>query len=460
MSDLYPYQFKGVRKINHFAGRVVLADDMGLGKTRQALAYIRNYDGTLPAIAIVPAHLKWMWEREASVLGLRSRVLEGTKPQRKGLGVRETLIIVNYDILQSRYKELKGMRAKTVIIDESHYIKTRHGCKRTEFTIRLASHSDHVIAISGTPLLSRPAELWTTLNVVRPDKFPGWWEYAKTYCNPTLKHYGGRTVWEYKGAEHLDQLHQILRRHMMIRRKKEDVLKDLPKKVRTVVPIDVPMKEYYDAQNDFIRWLSNRSVVKAKRAQKAVELTKLGYLLRLAAELKREKIKQWIDDYLESSDSKLVVFGVHKKVIRALGDLYPKIGMTVDGESTKKERRNAENTFQKNPKIRVLFGNITAAGTGLTLTAADHVLFAELDWTPGNLIQAEDRIHRIGQRKTAHIIYMVARNTIEERLSELLQRKQRILDATLDGKTDSEDFNLHQKLLNSFLEVPGNGENR
>ena len=174
----------------------------------------------------------------------------------------------------------------------------------------------------------------------------------------------------------------------MIRRRKCDVLKDLPAKQRTVVPLSIPMENYNEAKDNFLEWLAEQSLERARKAATAVEIVKLGYLKRLAATEKLPLVIDWINNYLEESGGKLVVYGIHKAVVRALYNEFQNISVCLDGSTSKRARKTAVKQFQTDKRVRLFFGNIQAAGTGITLTAASHLVFVELDWVPGNHTQS------------------------------------------------------------------------
>ncbi len=440
-----PYQLKAVRKIEHFNGRALLADEMGLGKSIEALLWIKKHPKRKPIVVVCPASLKWMWEDFAHhILKTRCEVLNGRTPpkmRKKLLESNHPFIIINYEILSDWKKYLKKLKPKIIIIDEIHYIKN-HKAKRTRAIRSLVKKITYVIGISGTPLLSRPSELWNTLKLIRPDIFKSKLLFTIRYCNRKWTNFG----WDISGATHLDELHAKLNSTMMIRRLKKDVLKELPEKTRYVIPFEIERKEYDEAANNFIKWLSKKSISKAKRAARAQHLVKMGYLKRLAAKHKMKMVIQWIDDFLEENDGKLVLFCVHRDIVKILHDKYKDISVTIVGGIPQAKRKTAVHSFQKNPKIRIFIGNIKAAGIGITLTAASSLAFIELGWTPGELTQAEDRIHRIGQKNAANIYYLVAKDTVEEHLCRLLQRKQKILSATLDGGTKINQLNIFDAL--------------
>lgn len=449
MTVPYTYQIKGVRKLHQFGGRGLCADEMGLGKSFQALLYALRHPEARPVIVVCPASLKWNWEREALVhVGMRAEVLEGTRPPKEGIVTPHNLIVINYDILRFWLPYLIGLEPKLVIIDESQMLGSRTS-KRTKSVKTLCYGIPHVLALSGTPLTNRPAELWPTLNILRPDLFPSFFPFA-------MRHAGARRApwgWEFKGASHLSELHDKLKQTLMIRRLKKDVLKDLPSKRRCIVPLPLSdPAEYERAVKDFLGWLADRNPVKLQSAEKAQQLTKLGYLKWLAGMLKLPAVMEWVDNFFAETDEKLVLFAIHKAVITQLHDRYKKLCVVVDGSVVGKKRQLAVDQFQRDKKTRLFIGNVQAAGKGLTLTKASTVALAEIGWTPGEHTQAEDRAHRIGTVKKVTAYYLVSKGTIEEKLLEILQAKQKVLNKTLDGGKNGTDFDLYNQLTIAIKE--------
>jgi SWI/SNF-related matrix-associated actin-dependent regulator of chromatin subfamily A-like protein 1 len=133
----------------------------------------------------------------------------------------------------------------------------------------------------------------------------------------------------------------------------------------------------------------------------------------------------------------LVVFGVHRNIIDPVYEQFKKVAVKIAGDVNEADRQQAIDHFQNDPKCRLFVGQIQAAGTGITLTAASHVAFLELPWTPGDVLQCEDRVHRIGQSQPVVIYYLLAANTIDEDMAKLIDKKRSILDAVLDGAVDA-----------------------
>jgi len=446
ITKLRDYQLIGARQIRDWGGRILLADEMGLGKTLQALFYVYKTPASRPVVVVCPVNVKLNWEREAAHhLGLPSEVLEGRKVRRFKPATRAPLVIINYDILGPWLPYLKALGPGLIILDEIHYIKNR-ASQRYRAARKLCERVPRVIGLSGTPLTNRPSELWAPLSVIRPDIFRSFYKFVFRWTKPRHFPWG----WDFSGARDLDVLHAHLKELCMVRRLKRDVLQDLPPKVREVLMLRLPDRTEYDtAQADFLGWLRTISIERARRAARAEALTRIGYLLRLCAKLKLKLVYEWVDNFLEGSDGKLVVFSMHRRMVELLHARYHRQSVVVDGGVKGRQRQRAVDAFQHKDNVRLFLGNIRAAGIGITLTAADTCVFTDLPWTPGDLVQAEDRIHRIGQKETAFIYYLVAYDTIEEKLCKLLQRKQSILEEVLDGQGRGDNLNIFNELLRS-----------
>lgn len=444
-----PYQIEAIEAIENNDGRALAALDMGLGKTLISLWCLdRNPDWT-PALVVCPASVKYNWQAEASIhLGMKSSVCNGRTPPKRGAGKLQSmapLYIINYDILQYWKGYLKQLGFKTIICDESQYLSNPKAI-RTKAVKSLTKGADNVIMLSGTPLMNRPAELWPTLNMLWPRVFKSFRTFAEQHCEPRIE----RGRWTYNGATNLKSLNRKLTSIGMIRMRKQDVLKDLPgvNERMVVCPLLDP-KEYQRAENDFVNWLKTQN--KNKPNLMSLGLVKIGYLLRLAAKLKFKYVVEWINQFLEETDEKLVVMAHHKKAIKVLKKHITAKSVVVDGSVRGEKRQAAVDQFQRDASTRVFIGNIKAAGVGLTLTAASTMVIAELPWRPADLTQAIARINRIGQTETAFVYYMIALGTKEERACEVLQEKQQTVSAVLDGGDGSTDLDIHQLLLKEMM---------
>lgn len=443
---------QAVRRIERrFNGRVLLADEMGLGKTFQSLLTLRrNKRFMLPALVICPAPLKWNWQSEAAHLtNMSAQVLEGTKPPRANWR-HQNLLIINYEILGPWMDFLLDLDPQLIIMDEVHRIKNRNS-QCTKYCQKLCRYAPHIFALSGTPLTNEPSELYTTLNILWPETFNSHFSFAHRYTQAEMKPWG----WSYKGSKNVPELHRILKRIGMIRRKKADVLKELPSKQITVLPQRLTrpkMKEYRHAENSFLKWLAKKSKRKALKAVKAQRLVKIGYLRRLAAELKLADVRRWIDNYLAQSDEKILIFGIHHNILQPLYEQYKDKAVLIDGNITGKKRHNRVTEFRKKRDKQIAFLNIKAGGIGLNMQEASEVAFIELPWTPAELDQALSRAHRMGQKKKVNVHILIASGTIEEKLCKVLQDKQGISDGVLDGgAVEEQRLNIFDQLEKEML---------
>lgn len=427
--NLYPYQKQGVALIELLKGRVLLADEMGLGKTIQALAYIDLHPDNFPVVIVCPAVVKYVWESLAKVWLTNPDILilSGRTPNIKK--ITNKIIIINYDILSYWVPILKKSKPHLIITDECHYYKNSKAA-RTKAVKKLVKSTPEFIAISGTPITSRPMEFFTALNLLLPDSFSNFTEYAQEYCDAS---FDGRQ-WSYKGASNIMKLHKILTSTIMIRRKKKDVLKDLPDKTKVIIAVDITnRKEYLRAEQNVINYIrQTKGDYAANKAAVAETIVQIGVLKQLAAVGKMTQAFEWIDNFLETGQ-KLTIYAVHKVIIATLMERYEKISVKIDGSVANNKREGIVNEFQTNPKIRLFIGNMGAAGIGITLTVASNMLILEFPWTPSELDQVEDRIHRISQKEAVFIYNLVGKNTIDETIIDLLNEKSRVISGIMDG---------------------------
>lgn len=453
---LRDYQNTGALFVDAAGGRAIIADEMGLGKTPQSLAWAGAAPEVDVLIAVVPQCAKIHWSREASrwmwrpnVYVISGRFGEKNNDWTKFIVGRvkkqaKTVIIINYDILPNKNKTIKMANGKTrrrqipgtgwvdnlpkpdlVIIDEVQKIKTTTS-RRTIATTRLCASVKYAVGLSGTPIEARPSEFFPILHIVAPDQFPDFWLYCIDFCNAHDNGWG----WDYSGSSNLDKLRKMIE-PFMIRRLKSDVLKDLPEKQRVVIPVEISNRREYElAFNNLEAWL--KSV--GKKPPVAESLARFAYLKQIAARGKLPSAIEWIEDYMEATGRKLVVFAVHHEMIDALYSHFRSVAVKFDGRTPAKLRQKAVDGFQEDPKVRLFIGQVEAAGTAITLTAAQDTLTVELMTTPAPHLQAEDRVHRIGQTaQSVTAYYMLAENTIEERLVTLCEDKQSTVAQLLPG---------------------------
>ena len=443
---LYNYQGDCLTKIDYFNRRIGLFLDPGLGKTIIVLEWLLEHPNELPAIILCPASVKWHWQYEANQLfGMSLNICSGKK-KKEIIGGDSTTWVANYDILNSWVTYFKDIKPKTVVIDECQYI-ANHKSIRTKATKELCKGVPNVIALSGTPILNRPIELFSTLNLLRPRLFPSRWNYAKRYCNLKKTYWG----WDFNGSSNLKELHEVLVNSCVVRKKKSVVLPDLPPKTISVIPLPIKNPaEYAKANHNFLKWLEGKDKDKAKRARRAESFVKVEYLKQLAAKLKLYYVIKWINELLEKTDEKLIIFASHRKMIEALERRCKAKSVVLYGKTKGSDRQAIINQFQNDSETRSFIANTKSAGVGTKLTAANIVAFTELEWQSAIHNQAADRPHRIGQTKPVFVYYLIAHGTIEEHLCRIIQRKQRIISTVLDGESNEDDLSIFDELMKSL----------
>lgn len=461
----FPYQHEDIRRINRdFDGRFLNANELGLGKTFESFYYAEHYLPTEPAgpvVCVVPAHLKINWENEARKhLGRRLEILRGQRvpvDKQPPINPNHTYVI-NYDILcppnwnpsarppkDSWLRFLMDQKPRLLIADEGHYL-SNHLSMRTRAVRRLARITPHVHILTGTPISNKPIQLWSILNILRPDLYPSRADFCEEYS------YARRQWWgiQYRGARNLDKLHDQLLRHVMIRRLKKDVLHDLPPIQYSMIPMEVDLGEYHKAEADFVGWLSSQSIGDARAAAKAAELTKMHHLKQMAGQLKLKAVIDWIADFLESGDAKLLVGAIHYAVTEPLMEVFRKCAVLVDGRLSDRQKHDRTERFNHDPSCRLMFGNLQAAGTGWNCSSTSDEAIIELPWVPGEVVQFAGRIHGIGRGvpgSNAHVRFLVAHDTIEHDLCRALQIKQQWQAEAIDGVVGSKDLPVHDMLL-------------
>jgi hypothetical protein len=436
------------------ARRTFLSDEPGLGKTIQALATLEAANA-YPALIVAPASLRLNWLRAAERwLPHRSRT---------GLSGGDTtntydISIASYEITHTLVDGAVATPPHALVLDESHFCKNPTA-RRTQAVTAIADALPDdaiVLLLSGTPVLNRPEELAPQLKILgRLDAIGGARRFARVYA---------------RGQE-LNTLNRRLRRTCFVRRRKADVLRHLPAKQRVIVPVTIANGgEYRAAQSDVAQWvraqaeadeaftreiagldddaraaaIRERGRDAEQRARRAQALVRITQLALIAARGKLDGAREWIANFLETGE-KLVVFTRHREIGDALLEAFPGAAcatgrLDADGRAAEVER------FQTDGACRLIVCSLDAAGVGLTMTAASNVAFVELGWTPAAHDQAEDRVHRIGQEEAVTAWYLLAADTIDERIAAVIERKRELVRAATDGAPAGQEAVLEELL--------------
>jgi len=437
---LMPFQLAGLEFIERSNGRCMLSDEMGTGKTCQTLSYLQLHKDLRPAIIVCPASLKFNWKNEIKSWlddeNSKVEIINGGKSE----ALTGNIIVINYDILGKWVHEIKKINPQVLIFDESHMLKNQKAM-RTKVASDLAKSIPKVIELTGTPIMNRPVELFSQLNILNPQLYPEsvFFSYAKKYCNAEQGKFG----WNFNGASNIDKLADELK-GIMIRRTKAQVLPELPEKRRCSVLLPMTNKAKYEKQeNAFKRWVLEN---KGQNAAGMDALPKIEYMKQMCVEGKMSAAIDWIENSFVANNEKLVLFATHKATINSLMEKFGDIAVKFDGSSSQKDREEAVTRFQNDPKVLLFIGNTKAAGVGITLTSASNVAFIEFDWTCGIHDQAEDRCNRIGQKNAVTCYYLVATDSIDEVILSMLEHKRTVIDGVMDDDKEI-DFKLFEKIL-------------
>ena len=430
-SPLYDYQRLAVDFIHKNEGTCLIADDMGLGKTIEALWYAREADAN-PLLIISPASVVYKWHREVQTwTGWDVEVVPGYKSKIP----HSRVLIMSYNVMTYRIKHDKDFQERCfslVIFDESHNLKNKDA-DRT-----LAAHriiADRRLFLSGTPILNRPIELFTTLNMINPSEWMNYWSFAAKYCDMQNKvvYHGGRqhTFKDVSGSSNIEELKNRIE-PIMLRRLKRDVAKELPELTRVEVPVQMSGKaEYNKAKSAFLTWIAENGKDITPNA-----LSKLNVLRQLIGHGKVDAAVELAQEALDSDPHrKVVIYAHHKDVVEKIHKALVDYGCgTIVGDNSSADREHTMLAFQNKQLPRVLVIS-SAGGEGIDLFAADVIIFAEREWNGGKEEQAEGRLHRQGQKNQVMAYYLVALGTIDEVIAHLIEEKREIFK-TLIGSAD------------------------
>lgn len=455
LSSMYEFQKEGVQFIINKGGRGLIGDEMGVGKTLQAIASAFLYSHEWPLLVICPASLKVNWRNELL------KWLPGIS--RKEIYLLDSKIhpspfakvwITSYNLVAKSEAILKSQVFEVIIADECHYLKN-YSAKRSKVIIPMLQKAKRAIMISGTPVISRPAEIYNILTSLRPDVFRSFKEFANRYCDPKEKF--GHV--DYSGSSNVKELYNLLSSTIMIRRLKSDVLTQLPPKIRQKVEIQVEVTHCKTIRKKYNKIKNNEKNSKGDENKKSNSVQQNSsdinqFVIESYSLTAKAKIKGVIDyiSYLLENDCKFLVFAHHQEMMQAIQDEVVKANVhfiRIDGKTPVDTRGDAVHEFQSNALCKVAILSITAAGIGLTLTAANLVIIAEMAWSPSTMIQAEDRVHRIGQKKSVNIHYLFGPGTLDEYIWPKIHEKLSVISSTLDNDVNPET----ESLMNPFTRI-------
>ena len=430
IKELRPYQIDFLKFAAMRNGKVALGDDMGTGKTLQSLAWLA-YNRSFPALIVVNAPTKLQWQKEyrrwlEHIHGIPDAIIiSGTRTTRLN---KSYSYIINWDILHHWQDELAQTGFECLIGDEAQAIGNPDSKRALAFR-HLAAVIPECIVMSGTPARSRPAQFWTMVSCVEPQMFPNYKAFLWRYTNVKDTPFGIK----FDGARNVQELHARLV-SVMLRRTKEEVMKDLPPKIIDVVPLEADTEQLAEYNNEE-ELIGSLEGIEAR--ERLANLTRTAYLV------KEKALLNWVRCFMESSE-KLLLFAWHRDVVDALYDsLKEYCPARIYGGVSLQEREHEKERFIKDESCRVMVCNIQSGGTGIDgfQTVCCNVAFAEFASTSTDMEQAMDRLHRGGQERPVNVYYLIAQGTIDEDMAEALDEKKRVLASVLDGK-EAKDLDL------------------
>lgn len=435
--------------------RFLLGDEQGLGKTKQVIDIAvakkisRGYKHCLIICGV--NGLKWNWKSEIDTHSNETAHILGTKINSKGREVigsskdkladlnklpEAYFLITNVESLRDRdiLKKVKELtqngQIEMVAIDEIHKCKNPSSQQGKAI---LQVNPETRIAMTGTPLMNTPLDLYIVLKWLGFEKH-SFYQFKKHYC--VMGGYGG---YEVVGYRNLGELQSNLE-SLMLRRLKKDAL-DLPEKFHSIEYVEMSskqakvyneVKQEIKEQIDKIK-ISNNPLAQLIRLRQAIGFTGiLSSQIKESAKLNR--LEEIVEELVENGE-KAIIFSNWTDMTGPTAERLRRFNPAIiTGEV--KDRKEQQERFMTDPRCKVIIGTIGAMGTGLTLTAASTVIFLDSPWNRANKEQAEDRAHRIGTTSNVNIITLVCKDTIDERIEELINKKGAMADALVDGKID------------------------
>ncbi len=474
MPELFEFQKKGIQFLVR-TRRALLADEMGLGKTVQAI-YACRANQARHVLVICPNTLKWTWKKEIEKWDpVKSiQVVEGSSDERqRQYQKRESFTIVNYELLtyerktkgqrtrpwSNDVKTLEKLKWDIVIVDEASRVKNRKA-QVTKAVKKITKGINHVYLLTGTPLLNRVEELWSLMNILYPDIYTSYWRFVEEYCYVYFNGWGTQI-----GVSRPDKMPELKRILSLfsLRRLKKDVLKTLPRAlpIRKIwVPLIGEQRRIYEemATQMYTKLSSEEKISAAVVIAQITRLKQIAVDYHLMSKdsphpLSGRKVDVLLELLEEFSNEKIVIFSQFAQAIERLALLCQQLKLPyakLVGDITGRDREREVERFQTDKHCRLFLCSMKAGGMGITLTASHIAIFLDKFWSPAINNQARERLDRIGQTEKVTTIELLASNTIEEGIEEMLAEKTQqfsLLFKMRDPGLQEFDHAERQKLL-------------
>ena len=440
---LMNFQKEGLDFLLKSSGNALLADEMGLGKTVQTLSYVSTEKQTFPVLVVAPLVTLKNWEREIEKFlkkkSRNGRIIESQSPSVTSIRTGKSkelpktdIYVINYELLLKRSDDIEKVGIRTIVCDEVHNLRSKT-TQKYKAVKKLAALStvNYRIGLSGTPIYNRGSEIWPIIDILKPGLLGSFKEFCEYFCYVNDK--GKAIVLENKRAS----LRNELQKHVMLRRKKSDVLKELKDKVRykEVIASDT---DYYLEELDKIwkKLETEQKEAKTEFSKSASYHRAIQSERQIAGVAKLPHVINFVKNIMEIEES-VVVFCHHKVIHKLLHESLQEFSpVSIVGGQSDDTRQDQIDKFQRG-ESKLMIAGIRAGNVGINLTRAKYVIFAELDWSPAIHRQAEDRLHRIGQKNTVFAYYLIGNGTLDDHVASILVDKSYEIDAIMDETVDT-----------------------
>ncbi len=406
----------------------LLADEMGLGKTPQSIAFLAQ-DNKFPTLIVVPPHLLGQWENEIKkFLGNEPsiHIIQGLRPYRLP---KADIYLIHYLILRGWFKDLKNMRFDTIIFDEAQ--EMRHSESQKYYgCMQISETATNLIGLSGTPIYNYGVEMFNVMNVIERGCLGDRQYFVKEWCSPC----DNRII---EKPEAFGKY--LLEEGLLMRRRKDEVLKELPEKRRAIQKIEIESELYIELITDAVQ-AAQRIPLAKDDERAALLLSAVNDCRRVTGIAKSLHVAKFVE-FLVDSGEPVILFAFHHAVI----DLYLKHlqkfnPLCVTGRENKEQKENNIKDFMEG-KTNLLIVNLRTT-SGLNLQRARCVVFGELDWSPAVHTQAEDRVHRIGQKDSVLSYYLVAETPSDQEISSCLGLKREQFETIMQDKPETPEHQM------------------
>ena len=439
---LREYQLAGFDWLTRLAANNlggILADEMGLGKTVQTLAFLRAHQGDGPALVVCPTSLVTNWENEARKFTpeLKTLVLEGADRATRFNTIADVdMVITSYALLRRDIDTLREINFSTAVLDEAQHIKNP---ETQNAQAAFALRATHRFVLTGTPMENSVRDLWSIMNFALPGYLGNRNDFRERYELPIAR------------GSAPDVQRRLSRRlqPFLLRRRKREVAKDLPEKIEQVVlsSLTSEQRSAYDALlREIQQGLGNSGKNSNAGAQRMKMLTGLLRLRQVCCDLRLVGIDKeetsakmdLLDELLEEAidgEHRVLVFSQFVSMLHLVRERLEKLEIPfcyLDGST--KQRQEVVDRFQSDSAIPVFLISLKAGGVGLNLSAADTVIHFDPWWNPAVEAQATDRAHRIGQTRVVTAYKLITRDTVEEKILRLQEKKRAAIDAAIDSE--------------------------